>query len=62
MAVSSHVFNEPGFENPIELQTFDVKSSLPQPAMFNARHDIELEKLTGVGKILLVSREADLIK
>eukprot|EP00924_Labyrinthula_sp_SR-Ha-C_P002457 maker-scaffold_16-augustus-gene-5.18-mRNA-1 protein AED:0.67 eAED:0.67 QI:0/0/0/1/0.5/0.33/3/0/2013 len=76
MAINPHVFSEPGIENPLELQkgmveafaveenkiSFEEGGAWPEPVIFNARHDAELEELTGVGENLEVTREADLMR
>eukprot|EP00924_Labyrinthula_sp_SR-Ha-C_P002978 snap_masked-scaffold_13-processed-gene-11.60-mRNA-1 protein AED:1.00 eAED:1.00 QI:0/0/0/0/1/1/2/0/191 len=76
MAVNPHVFSESGIEDLLELQKGMVEAfaveenkisveeggAWPEPVVFNARHDAELEKLTGVGENLEVIREADLIR
>eukprot|EP00924_Labyrinthula_sp_SR-Ha-C_P012214 snap_masked-scaffold_10-processed-gene-0.40-mRNA-1 protein AED:1.00 eAED:1.00 QI:0/0/0/0/1/1/2/0/598 len=75
MAINPHVFSEPGVENPLELQKGMVEAfaveenkisfeggAWPEPVIFNARHDAELEELTGVGENLEVTREADLMR
>eukprot|EP00924_Labyrinthula_sp_SR-Ha-C_P005599 augustus_masked-scaffold_92-processed-gene-0.3-mRNA-1 protein AED:1.00 eAED:1.00 QI:0/0/0/0/1/1/2/0/679 len=75
MAVNPRVFSEPGIENPLELQKGMVEAfaveenkinfeggAWPEPVVFNARHDAELEELTDIGENLEVTREADLMR